>query len=278
MCSIIPVSFLGRGSRMTPKRIICTLETGAKNAIMIAVACTCAGMIVTVVTHTGLGLAFSTIALTLSHGKLFLVLLMVMVSALILGTGVPSTAAYILASTLGVPVLVKLGVDLLAAHLFTYYFVILACCTPPVAVCAYAGAAIAGSEPMKTGFQAFKLALAGFIVPYMYVYNPVLILRGPMEKIIIAAVTALIGVIVLAAGLEDHFLTKTNIFERILLVGGGVALIAPKLQVSLLGGCLVGICVIIQVIKRKKEIFLAQKKAFYFGGIFLRQGGKRCQK
>ncbi|GAI62901.1 unnamed protein product [marine sediment metagenome] len=159
---------------MMPKRLIGTLALGAKNAVMIAIACTCAGMIVTVVTHTGLGLAFSSLALALSRGIFFFVLVFVMMAAIILGIGVPSTAAYILASTLGVPILVRLGADLLAAHLFTYYFAIIACCTPPVAVCAYAGAALAGSDPMKTGFEAFKLAIAGFIVPYMFIYNPVL--------------------------------------------------------------------------------------------------------
>lgn len=259
ICLIIPVSFLKRGSRMVPKRLIGTLALGAKNAVMIAIACTCAGMIVTVVTHTGLGLAFSSLALTLSQGIFFFVLVFVMMAAIILGIGVPSTAAYILASTLGVPILVRLGADLLAAHLFTYYFAIIACCTPPVAVCAYAGAALAGSDPMKTGFEAFKLAIAGFIVPYMFIYNPVLILKGSPGAILIAFVTAAIGVVAIAAGIEGWLLTRARILERILLIGAGIALVAPQTAVSLLGGGIFVACIFAQRMRedrRKKKIYL----------------------
>jgi len=254
---IIPISYLKKGSRMTPKRLIGTLELGAKNAVMIAMACTCAGMIVTVVTHTGLGLAFSSVALTLSGGIFFFVLIFVMMAAIMLGVGVPSTAAYILASTLGVPILVRLGADLLAAHLFTYYFAIIACCTPPVAVCAYAGAALAGSDPMKTGFESFKLAIAGFIVPFMFIYNPVLILKGSPMAILMALVTAAIGVIAIAAGIEGWLLTRAKILERILLIGAGIALVVPQISMSLLGGGIFAACIFAQKMRedrRKKRI------------------------
>ena len=142
-------------------------------------------------THTGLGLSLSSGIIASSGGILLIALFLVMIVSLILGIGLPTTAAYVLTAALAAPALERMGVDPLAAHLFCFYFAIIACVTPPVSICAYAGAGIADADPVKTGFIAAKLALVGFVIPYMFVYNPALITHGSLANIIFSSITAL---------------------------------------------------------------------------------------
>ena len=158
------------------KEFFSALEQGAKGSIGVACACACAGMVVGVVTLTGLGLRVAELIVTLAQGKLFLTLFFTMIASIILGMGLPTTAKYIVLATMAVPALLKLDVNLMAAHLFILYFGVIADITPPVALAAYAGAGIAGANSMKTGFQAVKLASAAFIVPYIFAYDSSLIL------------------------------------------------------------------------------------------------------
>jgi len=237
----ILTSLFSKESRLTFTKFIRTLELGTKNLVSVALACTCAGIIVSVITHTGLGLAFSSLILALTKGNFILVLLFTMTIALILGFGVPTTAAYILSSTLGAGLLIRLGVDLLAAHLFVFYFAIVACCTPPVAICAYAAASISGADPMKTGFESAKLAMGGFIIPYVFIFNPPLLIQGSALEVCAAIVISLEGVIIFAAALEGYLIKKIKIIERIILIGlGGILLflVLPKFSpvISLLIG------------------------------------------
>ena len=208
---------------------------GARNTDMVAMACACAGMVVAVMTHTGLGLSFSSMIIASSGGVLLIALFLVMIVSLILGIGLPTTAAYVLTAALAAPALERMGVDQLAAHLFVFYFAIIACVTPPVSICAYAGAGIADADPVETGFAAAKLAIAGFIVPYMFVYNPALVTRGTLVDIFFSSVTALIGVVVLAGGLQGWLLRKTGKTEKWLVIAAGIALVVPQLWVTLFG-------------------------------------------
>jgi TRAP transporter 4TM/12TM fusion protein len=236
----VVTSYFRRETWMTPQKIVGAMNMGARNTIMVAMACACAGMIIAVMTHTGLGLSFSSMIIASSGGVLLIALFLVMIVSLILGIGLPTTAAYVLTAALAAPALERMGVDQLAAHLFVFYFAIIACVTPPVSICAYAGAGIADADPVETGFAAAKLAIAGFIVPYMFVYNPALVTRGTLTEICFSSVTALIGVVVLAGGLQGWLLRKTGNIEKWLVVAAGIALVVPHLWVTLVGFILAG--------------------------------------
>ena len=172
------ISFVKKETRMTPKRVFRTLESSGQNMIMIALACAGAGMVVAIVTHTGLALGIAAVITGWSGGYLLPALVLIMVTSLMLGMGLPCTPAYIIAITIGGPALLKMGCDLLAAHLFVFYFAILAGVTPPVCVPAYCGAAIAGSKPLQTGIEAFKLSTIGFVIPFIFIYNNAMLMRG----------------------------------------------------------------------------------------------------
>jgi len=219
------IKIFHRETKLILKEFLHSLELGAKYLISVALACTCAGIIITVITHTGIGLGFSSLILALSKGNYILVLIFTMITAIILGFGVPTTAAYILASTLGASLLVRLGADLLAAHLFVFYFAIVACCTPPVAICAYAAASISGSDPIKTGFESAKLAIGGFIIPYIFMFNPPILLNGSILEICTIILITLEGVYLFAASLEGWLIRRLKIIERIILIGLGFILL-----------------------------------------------------
>ncbi|MBW1961406.1 MAG: TRAP transporter permease [Deltaproteobacteria bacterium] len=228
-------SYFRRETWMTPRKILLAMNMGARNTVMVAMACACAGMIVAVMTHTGLGLSFSSMIIASSGGVLLIALFLVMIVSLILGVGLPTTAAYVLTAALAAPALERMGVDQLAAHLFVFYFAIIACVTPPVSICAYAGAGVADADPVETGFTAAKLAVAGFIVPYMFVYNPSLVTHGTLSEIFFSSITALFGVVILAGGLQGWLLSKTGAIEKWLVVAAGLAMVIPHIWVSLFG-------------------------------------------
>ena len=172
---------------------------------MVAVAVACAGIIIGCITHTGLGLVFLSSVLYYSKGQLLIILFMVMTSCIIFGMGLPTSAAYVMVATLSAPALLELDLDPMAVHLFCFYFAIMAAITPPVAICAYAAASIAHSNPPKTGIEAFKLAIAGMILPYAFIYNNALIAKGPLWKIIISFFLALVGMTLIAKGVSGYF-------------------------------------------------------------------------
>ncbi len=210
----ILVSYVRRSTWMTPKKLWNALAYGAYNAVMVAVACAGAGLIISVVTNSGIGLTFSSLIVSLSHGYLLIGLMFIMVTSIMLGMGLPATPAYVIAASVGAPAMLKLGVDILSTHLFVFYFAILAAITPPVAIAGYAAAGLAGSDPLKTGFTAFRLALAGFIVPYIFVYRPALIMKGSFIEVVLTFAVAFISVIFLASSLEGWFFKHLSFPER----------------------------------------------------------------
>ena len=232
----VVVAMLKKETRIGIKDILGALESGARSAVGVASACACAGIVVGVVTLTGLGLKFASLIIDVAGGNLLATLFLTMVASLILGMGLPTTAKYIVLATMAAPALVQLGVPLIAAHLFILYFGVVADITPPVALAAYAGAGIAGGNAMKTGFLALKLALAGFLIPYIFALSPGLLLVDvTWFEALHTFITALVGIISLAAGVQGWLLTKTQLYERALLIVSAFALIDPGLATDLIG-------------------------------------------
>jgi TRAP transporter 4TM/12TM fusion protein len=248
----IAFSYMRRHTRMNLKDIVGALKDGAIGSVEVAAACAAAGLIIGCITMTGLGLRFSQLIVDLSGGHLILALPFTMIACLALGMGVPTTAQYIIISALVAPALIQLGVVAIAAHLFIFYFGTRADITPPVALAAYAGAGIAGSNPMKTGVTAFQLGIAGYIVPFMFVYGPELLILGSISKIVFATLTATFGVYCLAAGVQNCLFVKTTFYERILLLVTAFLLIKPGLTTDLFGLLLFLIVFASQTWRRKR--------------------------
>ena len=250
----IIVSGIKKETRLSFKDIVDGLEKGAKSALTVIAACACAGIIIGVVTQTGLGLKMGSVLVGMANGKLILTLFFTMITSLILGIGVPTTANYVITATIAAPALVMLNVPILAAHMFAFYFGIIADVTPPVCLAAVAAAGVAKSEPMRTGLQATRLAIAAFIIPYIFVYSPQLLLIDVTPfNLIVIIVTALIGIICVASALTGYFKTKMSIIERLIFLIGGVLLITTHLTSNLVGIALIVGVYIIQRSKDKKN-------------------------
>lgn len=237
---LVMVSWFGKKeNRMTPVRIVQALIDGGLGAVEVAAACACSGIVIGIIAITGIGLVFSSFVISLSGGILPLALVLTMVGSIILGMGVPTTAQYIITSTLAAPALAQMGVPMLSAHLFCLYFGVLADVTPPVALATYAASGIAKSNALKTGFTALLVAVAGFFVPFMFVYNKYLLLQGNIFHIVVGCVTALIGIIGLSASIQGFFVREVNIVERALLFSVPFFIIYPNLTSNAMGTAIV---------------------------------------
>ncbi len=225
----IVVSMFKKETRIGFKGIIEALVDGARTALGVAAATAAAGIIVGVVTKTGLGLKLANGLLDIAGGALLPTLILTMIASLILGMGAPTTANYVITSTIAAPAIIMLGVPDLSAHLFVFYFGIIADITPPVALAAFAAAAISGGEPIKTGIESSKLAIAAFIIPYMFVFSPELLLIDTTWYYAIWIVfTAFTGMIAIGAGVVGYWYRKIFWYERILAIVAGLLLIDPE--------------------------------------------------
>jgi TRAP transporter 4TM/12TM fusion protein len=234
--STILLSFLKKDTIVTPRKFLNILECGFRDASSVVMICGTAGLIIGSIMVTGVGLKLSRLILAMAAGHLWIALIFTMIVALILGMGMPTVAVYIVLSTLLGPGLKLLGTSLLAAHLFMFWFAVIAALTPPVAVAAYAGAAIAQSDPWKTGWIAFRFALSGFIVPYCFIYGPALIMQGTWPEIIQAFITASLGIFSLSVAVEGWFLVPIkNWLERGALFVAALLLIKPGLVSDIIG-------------------------------------------
>ena len=251
----IIVGFLNKDERLTFKKIFEALEAGAKGAITVGVACAIAGMIAGCITVTGLASILINAIVQLAGSATFIGLILTMVCCIVLGMGVPTTANYCIMASTCAPILIKMGFPLVAAHFFVFYFGIVADITPPVALAAYAGSAIAKGNPMKTGINATKLAIAAFIVPYIFAYSPaMLFVNVPSVWAVIQIVlSALLGIFGVAAGLEGFMLRKMNWLFRLICIGGGLGLMIPGALSDLVGLVLIGGVFAIQYVQNKKE-------------------------
>ncbi len=229
-------SALRKSTRMQPIEIVRGLENGARNVLSVLVACAAAGIVIGVVTKTGVGLKLASGLLDLSGGLLIPTMFFTMITAIVLGMGVPTTANYVITSTIAAPALVQMGVPVLCAHMFVFYFGIIADVTPPVALAAFAGSGIAGGNPLWTGVNASKLAIAAFIIPYMFVLSPVLLMIDATPFALISTtLTAIIGMIALSSALIGYLADNCYTPERIILIAGGLLLIKPGLLTDAVG-------------------------------------------
>lgn len=248
----IVCSALRKSTRMKPIEIVRGLENGARNVLGVLVACAAAGIIIGVVTKTGVGLKLASGLLDLSGGLLLPTMFFTMITAIVLGMGVPTTANYVITSTIAAPALVQMGVPVLAAHMFVFYFGIIADVTPPVALAAYAGSGISGGNPLKTGINASKLAIAAFIIPYMFVLSPViLMIEGSALDLLLSTITALIGMVALSSSLIGFLADHCRLPERLLLAVGGLLMIKPGLLTDAVGIILFGLVLFLQLRRRR---------------------------
>lgn len=247
------VSFLRKSTRMNMKALVRTLEMGAKGAISVAIATAVVGFIIGVVSLTGVGLKLANLILILSNEQLLLTLVLTMLTAIILGMGLPTAACYIVGATVAAPALTQLGVEPIVAHFFVLYFACLSAITPPVALASYAGAGIAGESPSKVGWTAFRLGITGFIVPYIFVYSPVLLLQtDEYFSAILAFITAVLGVFALGTAVVGYFIDHTRLFERLLLLACSFTLIFAGLWTDLAGIALLLAVVFLQSRRTKR--------------------------
>ena len=251
------VSWFRKDTRMTPKKIFAAFEGAAKGALDVVVVCALAGIIIGMLSMTGLSLKFSSLLVSLAHGKLIILLLLTMVAGLILGMGMTTTSVYIVLSVLVAPALVEMNVPILAAHMFVFYFGILSAITPPVATASYAAASVAKDDPMKLGFVAWRLGLSGYILPFIFIYSPQLLMVGSAMEIILATVTAIVGVFALSLALEGYFRYEINIVFRIMLFAAALLLIYSGIVTDLIGLGIILAVTVPQIIKSRKEKNLA---------------------
>ncbi|QUG41160.1 TRAP transporter permease [Psychrobacillus sp. INOP01] len=261
----IVVGLINKDTKLGPKEILDALVDGARTALGVVAATACAGIIVGVVVKTGLGLSLATSLVKLAGGSIILTLFFVMIASLILGMGAPTTANYVITSTIAAPAIITLLapdvaqsavpiVVLLSAHFFVFYFGIIADITPPVALAAFAASGISGGDPIKTGLEASKLAIAAFIIPYMVVFSPTLLMIDTtLWEIIWVTFTALIGMISIGAGMIGYWYRKVNWLERIFAVGAGLLLIYPESMSDVIGLVVFGILFAIQLLTREKK-------------------------
>lgn len=255
IASAILVSSVRKDTRLSIKEILMGLVDGARSAITVVAACATAGIIIGVVTQTGLGLKMGSLLVSIANGNLFLTLVFTMITSIILGIGVPTTANYVITSTIAAPALVILGVPVLAAHMFAFYFGIIADVTPPVALAAVAASGVAKSEPMRTGLQASRLAIAAFIIPYIFVYSPeILMINVTFFHLIFIVATALIGIVAVASGLTGYFRTNMNPVERVAFIAGGVMLVTTSLLFNAIGTVVLAGAIFMQVRKSRKVV------------------------
>jgi TRAP transporter 4TM/12TM fusion protein len=257
-----PVAFLRASTRGNVRLgiIVEAMIDGARNAVGIALACATAGIIIGVVTLTGLGIVFTQVVVGLAQETLLLALVLTMVAGIVLGMGMPTTPAYIIMTSLLVPAIIKLGVIEPAAHMFAFYFAILSAITPPVALAVFAAAGLAKSDLWASGLAAVKIGAAGFIVPFMFVYEPALLMIGDWPTIIWSTATASIGCVLLAAGLHGYLLERATLWQRALLVAGAFCLVKPGLQTDIAGTLLVGVVVVTQLLSRRAAVSPAAGK------------------
>lgn len=233
----IVVSWFNKETRMGPKEIIQAMEEGVRSSLGVAMSCAIVGIIVGVSTLTGLGPKLTQSILVLGQGEVVLTLIFTMVACIIMGMGLPSIPTYIITSTMAAPALLELGIAPFLTHMFVFYFGILANVTPPVALAAFAGAGIAGGNPTKTGFESMRLAMSGFIIPFVFVFSPSLLMMdvsGPLEVISVTA-TSIIGILGLSAAIERYFLTDMQLPVAVICFVGSITLIVPGAVTDIIG-------------------------------------------
>ncbi|TKB06691.1 TRAP transporter permease [Desulforhopalus sp. IMCC35007] len=255
------VAMLRKSTRLSLLDIIGALEDGARSAVAVAIACAAVGIVVGVATQTGFGLKLANGIVLLGGQSIFLTLVFTMLACMVLGMGLPSIPTYIITATIAGPALIKIGVLPLVAHLFVFYFGIFANITPPVALASFAAAGISGGDQMKTGFMSMKLSIAGFIIPYIFVYNnALLMIDTTLLGGTIVALTAVIGVIMLGAAAEGFFFTRMHMLLRIVLAGGAMCFMTPNMLQDIIGCSIAALVLVLQWrLSKSRQTFIHEQ-------------------
>ncbi|RLA85437.1 MAG: TRAP transporter permease [Deltaproteobacteria bacterium] len=259
--STVLVSMFSPKYRMGPRRIIKALVVSGQRNVLIASACAAAGIIIGVVTLTGIGLNISSIILSASGGITLVALGLIMVASIIMGMGTPTTVAYIIVATLGVPSLRQLGFDALSSHFFVFYFGVLSMVTPPVAVAAYAAAEIAKEDMIKIGLTAVKLCFVAFLIPYVFIHEPALLMEASWGKVLVEFVTAVMGVVALAASFQGWLFGTLGLPLRMGLFLSAILLILPGMDTNLVGVCLFLVLLAVAYLRRPRQEALGTQTA-----------------
>lgn len=244
------ISWCSRETRMGPSKVLTALEVGSRNAIQLMAVCAAAGIIMGVIALTGIGLKFASLILGIAGTSTLMALIFAMLIAILLGMGMPTTAAYAVAASVVAPGLIRMGIDPLMAHFFVFYFACVSAITPPVALAAYAASGISGSDPMKTGVTSFRLGIAAYIVPFMFFYAPEILLQGPITETILRFITALIGIYGLAAGVQGWYFGRVAAPIRAVLIAAALCLVSPNVYFDFLG---LGILVLLFVLQKARK-------------------------
>lgn len=248
----IVVSLFNKENRITPKRIWEALAAGGQGMITVAAACGVAGIIAGAITMTGLANTIINGIVALAGNQVIVALFLTMICCIVLGMGVPTTANYCIMAATCAPILVRMGVPDVAAHFFVFYFGIVADLTPPVALAAYAGAAIAQANPMKTAITATKLAIGAFIVPYVFALNPAMLFVDTTAfEVVLICITSLVGIFGVSASLEGYLLDHMPWYQRVISAAGGLLLIYPGAVTDAIGLVLVAVVIVLQIISKK---------------------------
>lgn len=247
------ISFIRKRSALTPMRLVEAFESGARAAVVVAMAVATAGVIIGGLFLSGIGMKFSYVLMQLSGGELWLALIYVTFASFLLGLSLPTTAVYLTLAIVVAPGLVNMGVPKMAAHMFIFYMGVTGDLTPPTCLSPFAAASIAGAKPMATAWQAMRLGVVLYIVPFMFVYSPALLMVGSWSAIALATLTAALGIFCLAAGLQGWLLRRATLFERALLLGAALSLISPGFYTDLTGVVLLGVVLTTQTARGRRE-------------------------
>ncbi|OFT83774.1 TRAP transporter permease [Corynebacterium sp. HMSC29G08] len=252
------VAQLRKTTRMSIQDMIDALADGAKTSVSVSIACAAVGVIVGVVTLTGFGVKLANAIVTIGAGNLLFSLILTMIACIILGMGLPSIPTYIITATMAAPALGQLGVEPLVAHLFVFYFGLFANITPPVALASFAAAGLSGADPVKTGFQSMRLSLAGYIIPFIFVFNPAMLLQDVNAgQAILVAITGTVGVLLLSVSVEGHFMVNANPIVRVLFAAAALTMMAPDLMTDAIGLGIAIVAIAIQCVAAKKQDMLS---------------------
>jgi len=233
--ALLTTCMFQKKTRLNVKKLLLGLEKGGATMAPISTACATAGLIVGVLAMTGLGMKFSYLLVTISGNNLFLALFLTMLASLLLGMGLPTSASYLILAAIGAPALIEMGAPKMGAHLFIFYFAIISNITPPVCLASYTAAGLAGAKPQKTAFEAVRISIVLFFIPYIFVYHPALILKAPVLDILIAVPTYILGVIAAAAAMQNHLIVRNRLHERIMILLACIGLLYPSRILSMFG-------------------------------------------
>ncbi len=251
--ALVLVSFLRTHTRLNAERAFTALAQGAIGTLEVAVVCACAGIAIGIIMRTGLGFILTNVLIELSQGILPVLMILTMIASAIMGMGLPTSACYIIVAVLIAPAMIKLGVLPMAAHMFAFYYATLSAITPPVALAAYAAAGIAKSPPMMTGIQASRFGITGFIVPFMFVYGPALLMDGSWTEILSACVSAIFGVYAVSVAMMGWIFTRVPIWARVLCFAAALMLIKTGIYTDIAGYVILVAVVAVNYLARKRE-------------------------